>query len=154
MAAARGLDATGVDAAARAIDIAEDKARALGLNARFLVLNALELASLGEQFDTVLDSGLFHVFDDEDRRSFVDNLGAVIRPGGRYYMICFSERQPGDWGPRRVTQDEIRAAFADGWRVDSIEPATFDVTIDPNGARAWLASITPTPGARGGRTPR
>ena len=154
MAAARGLDATGVDAAARAIDIAEDKARALGLNARFLVFNALELASLGEQFDTVLDSGLFHVFDDEDRRSFVDNLGAVIRPGGRYYMICFSERQPGDWGPRRVTQDEIRAAFADGWRVDSIEPATFDVTIDPNGARAWLASITPTPGARGGRTPR
>ena len=39
-------------------------------------------------------------------------------------MLCFSELQPGDWGPRRVTEEEIRASFADrGWRVDSIEPA-------------------------------
>jgi hypothetical protein len=34
-----------------------------------------------------------------------------------------SDRQPGVLGPRRVTQEEIRATFADGWRVDSIEPA-------------------------------
>jgi hypothetical protein len=57
-------------------------------------------------------------------------------------MLCFSERQPGLCGPRRVTQDEIRASFADGWRVDTITPARFDVTFDPNGAHAWLARIT------------
>src|SRR2546423_1415592 len=86
--------------------------------------------------------------------------------GGRCSMLCFSERQPGDWGPRRVTQNEIRASFDDGWRVDSIQPARFDVTIDPNGqlqlpshqggvdlvdvgmqgdgAHAWLAAINRT----------
>ena len=57
-------------------------------------------------------------------------------------MLCFSDREPGDWGPRRVTQDEIRDSFATGWQVDSIEPATIDITIDPNGARAWLVTIT------------
>jgi SAM-dependent methyltransferase len=144
MAAGLGLEATGVDAAATAIDAAKGKARDRGLTARFLVWDALRLAALGELFDTVLDSGLFHVFQDDDRPRFVDGLRAVLRPGGRYLMLCFSDRQPGAWGPRRVTQAEIRASFDDGWRVDSIEPARFDVTIDPNGALAWLAAITRT----------
>jgi SAM-dependent methyltransferase len=142
MVAGLGLEATGVDAAVAAIDAAKGKARDRGLTARFLVWDALRLAALGEVFDTVLDSGLFHVFQDDERPRFVDGLRAVVRPGGRYLMLCFSDRQPGGWGPRRVTQAEIRASFDDGWRVDSIEPARFDVTIDPDGALAWLATIT------------
>lgn len=144
MAAELGLDATGVDTAEGAIAIAARKARDRGLTARFLVWNALDVVSLGESFDTVLDCGLFHVFDDQDRRSFVDNLKAILPPGGRYFMLCFSNRQPGDSGPRRVTQDEIRTSFHDGWRVDSIEPAKIDITINPDGILAWLASITRT----------
>ncbi|HEX8134230.1 MAG TPA: class I SAM-dependent methyltransferase [Actinomycetes bacterium] len=142
MAAGLGLEATGLDAAPTAIDAARRKARDRGLTARFLVWDARRLAELGERFDTVLDSGLFHVFADEDRPRFVDGLRTVVNPGGRYLMLCFSERQPGLWGPRRVTRADIRASFADGWRVDAIEPARFDVTIDPNGAHAWLARIT------------
>ena len=106
--------------------------------------NALQLASLDEQFDTVIDCGLFHIFGDDQRPSFVNILRAVIPPGGHYFMLCFSEHQPGDWGPRRVTQDEIRACFDAGWRVDSIEATTLDITIDPNGAQAWLSSLTRT----------
>jgi cyclopropane fatty-acyl-phospholipid synthase-like methyltransferase len=142
MAAGLGLEATGLDAAPTAIEAARRKARDRGLTARFLVWDARRLAELGERFDTVLDSGLFHVFADEDRPRFVDGLRAVVRPGGRYLMLCFSERQPGLWGPRRVTQAEIRASFADGWQVDALEPARFAVTIDPGGAHAWLARIT------------
>ena len=56
-------------------------------------------------------------------------------------MMCFSDRQPGDWGPRRVSQAELRAAFQDGWSIKSIDPAKFAVTIDDNGAQAWLATI-------------
>ena len=62
--------------------------------------------------------------------------------GGRYDMLCFSDRQPGDRGPRRVTQDEIRTAFSEGWRVDIIEPAVIDVTYDPAGALAWQVAAT------------
>ncbi len=92
----------------------------------------------------MLDSGLFHVFEDGERRTYVDNLKAVLRPGGRYYMLCFSDRQPGHFGPRRVSQDEIRAAFDDRWQVDSIEPAKFEINIGADGALAWLARITRT----------
>ncbi len=144
MAAGMGLDATGVDLAEVAIAAAEDKARRRGLTARFLVWDALDLPGLGGQFDTVLDSGLFHVFEDPDRAAFLDGLRTAVRPGGRYFMLCFSERQPGDWGPRRVTEAEIRDCFADGWRIDALEPSTIELTIDPAGARAWLVSMTRT----------
>jgi SAM-dependent methyltransferase len=142
MAAARGFDATGIDAVPRAISLAQRKARDRGLTARFLVGDALRLADLGEQFDTVLDSGLFHVFDDVDRARFVASVGAVIPSGGRYYMICFSDRQPGTIGPRRVSQSEIRQAFGPpAWRVDALDAVTLDTNMDEIGVRAWRASI-------------
>jgi len=142
MAARMGLDATGIDAAPTAILIARGKARERCLEARFLVGNVLELPALGQPFDTVLDSGLFHVFSDSDRAAYVASLSAAIAPGGRYFMLCFSDRQPGESGPRRVTQDEIRASFQKGWQVDAIDPVKLDTTLGPDGVFAWLSRIT------------
>jgi cyclopropane fatty-acyl-phospholipid synthase-like methyltransferase len=137
MAASLGYDATGVDMSTRAIELAETKASERGVEARFVVADALRLIDLGEQFDTVLDCGLFHVLDDDERGRYVASLAAVVPPGGRYHMLCFSDRQPGDWGPRRVTQDEIQVAFSAGWHIESIESAVIDITWDPAGALAW-----------------
>ena len=142
LAAGLGLEATGVDVAAAAIGAAEAKAAERGLEARFLVWNALDLAALGELFDTVLDSGCFHVLDDDDRPAYVASLGAATRVGGCCHLLCFSDRQPGLFGPRRVSQEELRAAFADGWRVDAIESATIDSRDGRGSALAWLATIT------------
>jgi SAM-dependent methyltransferase len=142
MAARIGLDATGIDAAPTAIALAQAKANDRSIAPRFLVHDALRLPDLDTQFDTVLDSGLFHVFDDRDRRTYVQNLKAAIAPGGRYFMLCFSERQPGEGGPRRVTQAEIRDSFSDGWRVDAIDPAILQTRLDPPDIQGWFARIT------------
>jgi hypothetical protein len=142
LAASLGLDATGVDTSPRAIELARGKAASRGLPARFAVHDALDLASLGEQFDTVVDSTLFHVFSDEDRVRYEASLREVIPSGGRYFMLCFSERHPGGFGPRRVTQDEIRATFAAGWRIDAIDLVILDVTILPEGVQSWRAAAT------------
>jgi cyclopropane fatty-acyl-phospholipid synthase-like methyltransferase len=147
MAAAYGLDATGIDAVPRAINLAQRKARDRGLTARFLLWDALRLPDLGEQFDTVLDSGLFHVFDDEDRARFVASLTAVMPTSGHYYMLCFSDRQPGTFGPRRVSKAEIESAFGPPeWHIEAIDAATMDTrTMDTNMdniVQSWRASIT------------
>jgi SAM-dependent methyltransferase len=144
LAAARGAEATGIDVSARAIGLARAKAAERGSAARFETGDVLRLGDLGLTFDTIIDSGVFHVFDDEDRARYVASLGSVLRPGGRCYLICFSDRQPGDAGPRRVSQDELRAAFGGGWAVASIEAETFEVNRALFGfpaARAWLALI-------------
>jgi hypothetical protein len=60
------------------------------------------------------------------------------------FLLCFSDRQPGDWGPRRVREDELRSSFVDGWEVESIEPTTLDVTFMPEPVQSWLATIRRT----------
>jgi cyclopropane fatty-acyl-phospholipid synthase-like methyltransferase len=142
MAAGLGLDATGVDIAETALATARRKAADRELTARFRRQDALRLAELGESFDTALDCGLFHVLAADDRGTFADGLRSVLTPGGRYFMLGFSDQQEGDWGPHRLSRDDITAVFTDGWRIDSLEPATIDITMDPAGVHAWLAAFT------------
>ena len=146
LAAARGADVVGVDVSPRAIERARRKAGERGLAVRFEVADALRLGELGLTFDTVIDSGLFHVFDDADRARYVTSLASVLRSGGTCYLMCFSDRQPGTMGPRRVSQEELRAAFSDGWSVASIVAEAFEVNpgLGTPTVQAWLATIRRT----------
>src|ERR1039457_3634119 len=128
-AARRGGDLTGIHGAPPAIARARAKASERGLTARFEVADALDLGRLGLAADTVIDSGVFHVFGDDDRARYVASLAAVLRPAGACYLMCFSDRQPGTWGPRRFRADELRAAFSDGWAIESITAGTFEIQI-------------------------
>jgi SAM-dependent methyltransferase len=143
LAARHGARALGIDIAARAIEIARRKGSERGVDVRFEMFDALSLAALGEDFDTVIDSGLFHVFDDAARARYVTALHAVLRPGGHLHLMCFSDSQPGDWGPRRVTEGELRAAFDSGWRIDSLGPERFEINpvFGSTTAEAWLADV-------------
>jgi len=144
MAAEYGADALGVDVAPHAIEQARRKAAGRGSAARFEVADVLDLGQLGGlTFDTVVDSGVFHVFDDEDRARYVASLASVMRPGATCYLMCFSDRQPGTMGPRRITQDELAAAFRDGWAIASITAETFAIHNfgGASEAQAWLATI-------------
>jgi SAM-dependent methyltransferase len=145
LAASSGADALGVDGSALAIEQARGKAAARGIKARFQVADALNLPDLGLSFEVVIDSGLFHVFDDDSRARYVTSLASALRPGGRLYLMCFSDRQPGAGGPRRVSQDELYAAFADGWVISAIQADTFEINpgfFDGTTTQAWLATIS------------
>jgi SAM-dependent methyltransferase len=145
--AERGLDVLGIDIAPAAVRLARAKAAQRGLDAAFEVGDVLALDRLGRTFATVIDSGVFHVFDDADRARYVMSLGAIVDPGGVVHLLCFSEHTPGTTGPRRVTQAELRTAFADGWDVERIDAARFEVreAYAPEPAHAWLARIVRTP---------
>ena len=137
-----GLDVVGVDGSPEAIRQARDKAHSRGVPVRFDVADVLDLDERYVGFDTATDSGVFHVFEDADRPRYANSVGGVLRPGGRLFLMCFSDRQPGEWGPRRVTQRELRDTFTDGWHVDSIDAAHFDVQLgETHQVEAWLAEI-------------
>ncbi len=143
LAAGHGADATGIDVAPTAIARARAKASERGLTARFEVADALDLGRLALTADTVIDSGVFHIFGDDARPRYVASLAAALRPGGTCYLMCFSDRQPGTWGPRRVRADELRTAFSDGWTVESITADTFEINPieSTTQVQAWLAAI-------------
>lgn len=150
--AERGHKVTGIDFLEKPIAEAKRKLERRGLRATFLVMDALHLNDIPEVFDSVIDCGLFHVFSDEDRARYVAGLASVVKPGGKMFLLCFSDKEPAGDGPRRVTQQEIRDAFAAGWEVESIEAARFEVRPDlgkiqfsPGGPFAWFGIIRRVP---------
>ncbi len=156
--AARGYDVWGIDFVPKAIERAREKAIQRGLGVHFQVGDALKLDVLGRTFDTVIDSGLFHTFSDEERSVFVRGLARTVRPGGVAYLLCFSDQEPPGEGPRRVNQAEIRSAFRQWWEVESIRETRFKAIdhaetprFSPGGPRAYLITVrrnqepSPTP---------
>jgi SAM-dependent methyltransferase len=141
--ASLGLHVLGVDVAESALSSAREKAAGRGIDAGFAVADALHLDRLGRVFDTVLDCGLFHTFDSDERRDYVASLGSVTSPGGVLYVLCFGDTGPGTRGPHPVSQQELRAAFKldGGWSVASISPDWIQARFDAQGAPAWLARI-------------
>jgi len=141
--ASRGMDVLGIDVSRTAIDRARQKAADRDVDADFQVGDVLALHHLGRTFATIIDSGVFHTFSDADRVRYVASLASVIQQGGVLHLLAFSELTPGERGPRRVTQAELRSAFADGWEVERIEAAELEVRSDwsEEAPRCWLARI-------------
>ena len=141
--AARGLEVVGLDASPRAIGKAMDKARERHLEGvDFLVADAVGLGGLGRPFGSALDCGLFHVLDDHERPVYAETLRGVLEPGGVLHLLCFSDDEPPGWGPRRVSESELRSTFADGWQVQEIVGAAFETNLPQGDVRAWRASFT------------
>lgn len=146
--AGRNCTVTGLDFLEEPIRRANQKAKERGLQSQFLVKDALTLKDWGERFDCVIDSGLFHVFSDEDRRRYVEGLATVLKPGGRLFLLCFSDEEAGTQGPRRVSKDELHAAFDQGWVIEYIEPSRYEVRPDlkgiafsEGGPKAWFVVV-------------
>jgi SAM-dependent methyltransferase len=141
--ASLGLHVLGVDVAETALSIAREKAAGRGIDAEFVVADAFHLHRLGRVFETVLDCGLFHTFDSDERRAYVASLASVAGRGGHLYVLCFSDVGPDTGGPHRISQEELRAAFkrSSGWSVASVSPDRVRTRFDAQGAPAWLAKI-------------
>jgi SAM-dependent methyltransferase len=138
-----GLSVLGVDVAETALAIARKKSDDCGIEVELAAADALHLERLGRTFETVLDCGLFHTFDGEERPGYVASLASVTKHEGTLYLLCFSDDGP-NTGPHPISQEELRAAFnpSNGWTVAAIEPDRLQTRFhDHDGAPAWFATI-------------
>jgi len=140
--AALGLPVLGVDVAETALAIAREKADNSGTEVEFAAADAFQLEHLGRSFKTVLDCGLFHTFDGDERTRYVASLASVTEHAGTLYVLCFSDDGP-DQGPHPIRQEELRAAFqpTQGWEIVAIQPDRIQTRIHDDGAPAWFATI-------------
>lgn len=146
--AQRGHDVLGIDFLEFPIREAQRKSQERTIRAEFLQMDALTLTSCDRRFDSLIDSGLFHCFSDEDRIQYVAGLAHVLHSGGRLFLMCFSDEEPGTMGPRRISKADIEAAFAGGWTIESIEPRRFETRPDftemnfsEGGPKAWFVVV-------------
>lgn len=120
--AAANYDVLGVDGAPTAVEQARRNAKAQGVNARFEVADALKLGS-SPTYDTIVDSALFHIFDDRDRAAYVRSLYGATHPGSVVHVLALSDAGRG-FGPE-VSEATIRDAFGAGWDVESLATTTY-----------------------------
>jgi SAM-dependent methyltransferase len=146
--ASRGHRVTGIDFVEEAIRRARANAAARGLAVEFLVKDATALGDWGERFASAIDCGLFHCFSDDDLRRYVGGLARVVEPGGRLFLMCVSDEEPGEEGARRVSRQELHDAFVAGWEVESLQPVQIEVNpeftevkFSEGGPKAWFAVV-------------
>jgi len=140
--ASRGLSVHGVDRVAVAIERARANAAKAGSTASFEVQDVLNWKNPPKKYDTLLDSGLFHVFSDAERAIYVQTLAKLVKIRGRLHILCFSDQEPGTDGPRRIGERElIDLLNMKGWLVEEIAEARYETNQHPDGARAWLATF-------------
>jgi SAM-dependent methyltransferase len=140
--ASLGLSVLGVDVAETALAMARAKADDRGIEVEFAAGDAFQLERLGRRFERVLDCGLFHTFDSDERPRYVASLGSVTEHDGTLYVLCFSD-EGSDAGPHPVSREALRAAFnpSTGWEVAAIEPDRIQTRFHDDSAPAWLATI-------------
>lgn len=141
--AGNGFSVTGVDLTSLAIAGARAKAAERKLKVDFRIGNALSLGFKDGTFNNVIDSGLFHTFPDNDRLIYAKEIARVLSPRGKYFMLCFSEKEPTNWGgPRRVTKEEIESTFSPLFTINYIRDELFATRFHNDGGRAYLTSAT------------
>ena len=134
--AQKGFSVVGIDLSTRAISRAKEKAVERKLKVDFRVANALSLEYANDNFDNAIDSGLFHTFNDADRITFAREIARVLATNGRYFMLCFSDKEPTNWGgPRRINREEIEATFSQLFKINYIIDSAFATRIHNKGGR-------------------
>jgi SAM-dependent methyltransferase len=135
--ARRGVEVLGIDVVDAAIEQARARAAAMPPEvarlAAFEVGDALHPSRLGRRFGGVVDSGFFHLFDQENRDRLERELADTLLPGGRYYLLAFATEFPMPNTPLKVTDDELRARFSEeaGWRIIELRSARFESRMQP-----------------------
>lgn len=133
----RGVQATGIDVVEAAIEQARVSAQAqppdVAARIDFQVADALRPTLLQRRFGAVVDSGFYHVFEQDNRDLLARELADMLLPGCRYYLLGFATEFDMPNTPLKVTEDELRARFtpADGWRILALRPAQFESRYAP-----------------------
>ncbi len=154
--ASQGLEVVGVDVADTALAMARAKANDRRLGAEFAAIDAFHLSRLDRKFRTVLDCGLFHSLDSDEREAYATSLTSVTGSDALLFLLCFSD-VGSDPGPHPVTQQELRAVFTPdrGWEVVAIDADCLETRLREHCLPAWLLRARRVPilpatnGARG-----
>lgn len=87
--AKRGWQTVGIDFVGRAIRAAQRKARLAGVQVDFRQGDVARLKGVGGPFDLILDIGCFHSLTSASKRSYIENLPALLSQNGVYMLYGF-----------------------------------------------------------------
>lgn len=125
----QGYTTFGIDFSEEGIKMARKKATERSLDTSFQVANALNLPNNLGPFETVLDSGLFHAFETDQRETYTCELAAAVSSGGHVFLIGFAKGATENAGPIPLTPEDIHSAFGNEWTIPEIQERVFETRV-------------------------
>lgn len=92
--ASQGFDVTGVDLSENAISYAKENAEKQEIKIKFIAMDVADLDKLNEKFDFIFEWALLHHIMPEKRKKYVENISNLLNKGGKYFSMCFNEKDP------------------------------------------------------------
>jgi SAM-dependent methyltransferase len=131
--ASKGFQVYGVDISGTAVGIARDRCRKRKLSCVYEVGDILSL-HWEEPFDLVFDRGCFHHIPRAEKPRYVDLVRRLLRPGGKFFLLCFSDKNPPY--EKNLSREDIRGYFAKDFRIHYIEDSVH--VEPPSGEKRYL----------------
>jgi len=144
--AKNGLSVVGLDPELNAVETARARAARESTEVDFVVGNGGHLTELFRdgEFDAVIDTGFFRTLSEPERHKNIQQVHRVLRNGGRYYLICFSEREYNESARKRLSPEDLRRALGADFRLNYVRDTVLDSGLNTGGAMAYLVSSTKT----------
>lgn len=124
--AQQGFEVTGLDVAPLAVEQANKRAQAAGVQVRFLAADVLQLPDLGGPFDFFFDRGCYHVVRRTAPAEYAPAIARQLAAGARGLLLTGNAREPHDPGPPVVTEEEIRDELGLAFRILDLHEFRFD----------------------------
>jgi ubiquinone/menaquinone biosynthesis C-methylase UbiE len=135
-----GYEIMGIDISQNAIEIARKSASTTSVNCKFMVADVTrDIPKIDDMFDFAYDWELLHHIFPEDRDKYVGNVFRLLKSGGKYLSVCFSEDSPqfNGVGKYRKTPLGTTLYFSSEMELKKLFGGRFDIedlkTIDIKG---------------------
>ena len=124
--AQQGFEVTGIDVAPLAIEQAQQRAQAAGVQATFLSGDVLHLPDLGRPFEFFFDRGCYHAVRRSAPKEYALAIARKLAAGARGLILAGNAREPNVPGPPVVTEEQIRQELGLAFRIVDLHEFHFD----------------------------
>ena len=129
--AKKGFDVIGSDISGTVIERNKIMYENQYHNIKFVVDNILYSDFKENYFDYIFDRGRFHVFSEEDRPKYYNQIKRILKQKGILFLKCFSIDEPMKDGPYRFSQNDIHNIFSKNFQINVIKKTVYQGTLDP-----------------------
>ncbi len=129
--AKNGFMVTAIDISESAVDIAKMRAGKEGVKVDFRVGDVLDFDP-GKKIDFAFDRGCFHHVPLSKRMEFAVNLAGFVKPGGKFQLMAFSDRNGFE---KSLEKEDIKKIFSPYFDVEEIDE---ELHIEPDGSRIYM----------------
>jgi methyl halide transferase len=124
--AQQGFEVTGVDVAPLAIEQAEKRAHAAGVNVEFWVADVLHLPDLNGPFAFFFDRGCYHAIRRSAPDQYAPAVARHLAAGAHGLILAGNAREPHNPGPPVVSEEQIRDELGRAFEILDLQEFRFD----------------------------